>query len=154
MKKVPLLENLPFYQIISRTNGNVVTRIFIAAITEEQEIDLDNEKEITLEFDDVVFNISPNKVECYGIIDFHNNSEDMDTIANFDWLNHLGFCGKWIPSNYDYEHHCAYSDINVPRMYDTVRPEVLAQYAHGLIGKPERCVIFKYQTNKRKYDKY
>lgn len=119
----------------------------MTSITKEEEEQLDNNESIHIKRGGFEFNIEPNDVFCYGHIDFHDNSADMDVISGFKWLNHLVFRGVIVPANYDYEKHCAYSDIKTYRYYDTMKPEVVAQYAHGCIGKPERTIIFK-QVNK------
>ena len=137
------MKDFPYCTIVSRIDKTKRKSIIITSITQDEENELDKNHSITIIRGKKKFNINPNDIECYGIIDFHSGSEDMDTIADFNWLDHLSFCGIWVPANYDYEEHCAYSTIKVPKWYDTTRPEIVAQYCHGIIGKPERCVIFK-----------
>lgn len=148
MKTLFLSENLEYRIITSHIDKINKYSIIISSITEEEELDLDNNKAITIKRGNKTFNIQPNNIECYGVIDFHNSSDDMDIIADFNWLNHLTFGGVVVPSNYDYERHCVQTPLNIPLVYDTFRPEVVAQYAHGLIGKPERSIIFKHNWKK------
>lgn len=97
--------------------------------------------------DNQEFFILSKNVICYGEIDFSNSSEDMDTIANMNWLDHLILQGITVPSDYNYEEHCCYSPTNKYRYYDTTNPAVIAQYMHARLGKPQRCCIFKEKRN-------
>ena len=70
----------------------------------------------------------------------------MNTIANMNWLDHLGLQGVTVPSDYDYEEHCCYPPGKYIRFYDTTNPAVVARYAHACLGKPKRCCIFRQYT--------
>jgi hypothetical protein len=122
--------------------------VVMTSITAEEEIELDKGNDICIKRGGMKITIPVRNVYCYGVIDFHTDSSDMNIIADFDWLDHLKFSGIIVPSNYDYDKHCAYSDLNVARQYDTFYPEVVAQYGHGVIGKPERTVIFRHNWKK------
>lgn len=139
---------MTYRTIVSRIDKINNYSIIIAGISEVEELDLDKNKAITIERGNKSFTIQPNNVECYGVIDFHNSSDDTDIISDFNWLSHLTFAGITVPSNYNYENNSISTPINIPLVYDTFRPEVVAQYCHGLIGKPERCVIFKHYWKK------
>lgn len=86
----------------------------------------------------------------YGKIDFHTDSDDWYILETMDWLNHLCGMGVSVPSNYNYEEHCCYSNNKKIMTYDTTNPAVVAQYKHALLGKPERVCIFRYKINGRK----
>lgn len=141
---VPLLRDMECRVITCRTDKAAKEAIMMTYITEDEEKQLDEGYDIRIKRGPYSFNVKPSDVECYGIIDFHRGSEDLEIIASFDWLRHLTFCGVVVPSNYDYENHCAYSDLKIARVYDTTRPEVVAQYFHGTLNKPERTLIFRY----------
>ena len=145
LKKIVLRSDMPFYIMTPDYDREKRRRFIIAPLTEQQEEDLDNNKVINLIRGDVIFTIGPNDVEYYGIIDFSDDSADMDVLATAHWFNTSDIIGTWIPSNYNYEEHIALSDLAIPRIYDTCKPEIIAQYGHGCIGKPERCIIFKYR---------
>ena len=138
------MEGLEIYTISSHIEGKKGTTVVMTSITEDEEKELDKGNTICVLRGGFKVTINPDDIYCYGIIDFHDDSEDMDIMADFDWLSHLRFGGVYVPANYDYDKHCAYSDINVARRYDTFRPEIVAQYVHGIIGKPERTVIFRH----------
>lgn len=144
LKRINLRSDMPFYIITPNPDRQLKRRVVITYITEEEESLLDSNKTITIERGGVVFTINKDNVEYYGNIDFNRDSDDMYTIADAHWFSTLGMAGVWLPSRYSYRRHCAYSDLSVPRMYDTFKPELVAQYGHGCIGKPERCVIFKH----------
>ena len=144
LKKIFLRSNMPFFILSLDYEKSAKRRVIMTYITEEEELALDNNNTININRGGKSFTIAPTDIEAYGVIDFKNNSNDMDTIMDFNWFNKETNAGFWLPSRYNYEEHCAYSDISVPRMYDTYKPELAAQYAHGCLGKPERCVIFKY----------
>lgn len=135
---------MPFYVLTPDYNREARRRIVITSITEEEELALDSGQEITIIRGDVPFIVNPKIVEYYGIIDFNDDSDDMNVIATTsNWFNNVTTCGMWLPSNYNFKEHCALSDLDIPRVYDTYKPEVVAQYGYACIGKPERCAIFK-----------
>lgn len=145
LKRVSLPSNMPFFIMTPNYNREHKKRYVITSIDEKDEISLDNKLTISINRGGYTFVINPNSVEAYGEIDFRSSSPDMDIIADFRFFTILDSVGTWLPSRYDYEEHCAYSDLNIPRIYDTFKPEVIAQYGHGCIGKPKRCVIFKHE---------
>lgn len=89
------------------------------------------------------FDITANNIICYGEIDFSDCSDDMYTIADMNWLSHLVEHGVDVPSQYNYEEHCCWTPNKMYRTYDTTNPAVVAQYIHGMLGKPKSCCIFK-----------
>lgn len=115
----------------------------MSSLTEDEEKRLDNKETIEIIREGTKFTIAPTDVYCYGNIDFHTGSDDYKQLAKFTFLNHLCFCGIWVPADYNYDKHVCYSEIGRPTWYDTTRPEVLAQYVHGILGKPKRTIIFK-----------
>ena len=119
----------------------------MAPITEEQENNLDEGKVITLKLQSGDYQINKENVIVYGSIDFTNDSQDMEQIERFDWLNKVNQ-SRVVPANYDYESHTAKSDLDVARVYDTSSCKTVVKFGHGVINKPERCIIFKYRINK------
>lgn len=117
----------------------------ITAITEEDENNLDEGLPISIVRDNKTYNINPTNVYCYGEIDFKKGSEDSEVISNFTWLDHRILRGIVIPSHYDYEtNEIMASDDNIIKYYDTVRPEKVTRWLHGLLNKPNRTLIFKH----------
>lgn len=111
-------------------------------ISEDEEHNLDRGGLHAIRDNQEFFILSKNVI-CYGEIDFSNSSEDMDTIANMNWLDHLNFQGIPVPSDYNYEEHCCCPPGKYIRYYDTTNPAIVVRYAHGCLGKPKRCCIFK-----------
>ena len=138
--------------MVSRSDGPVVINTIMTYLTKAEEVALDKKETIEITRGFRHFTISPRDIYCYGEIDFHNGSDDYKELAKMKFLSHLCFCGIWIEANYDYDRHCCYSPIKRKQWYDTTRPEVLSQYAHGILGKPRRCIIFstKFIGNGRK----
>jgi len=132
--------------MVSRFDGVVPIHTIMTYITEDEERALDNKESIEIDRGSRHFTINPHDVYCYGEIDFHNGSEDYKELAKLKFLSHLCFCGVWLEANYDYDKHCCYSPINRKQWYDTTRPEVLAQYTHGILGKPKRTIIFNHKS--------
>lgn len=124
------------------SNNKGKESIIMIPITEDEEHKLDKGS-LNAVRDNQKFFISSDNIICYGNIDFSNSSDDMDVISGMNWLNHLSFQGIAVPSDYDYENHCCYPPGKYIRYYDTTNPAIVAQYAHGCLGKPERCCIFK-----------
>ena len=111
-------------------------------ISEDEEHNLDRGGLHAIRDNQEFFILSKNVI-CYGEIDFSNSSEDMNTIANMKWLDHLGLQGITVPSDYNYEEHCCYPPGKYIRFYDTTNPAIVARYAHACLGKPKRCCIFR-----------
>lgn len=117
--------------------------IIMTYISEEEEELLDKGKTLILTRGDKTLKVEINKTYCYGEIDFTNGSDDMETIDNFDFLNYLGsFKGIPIHADYNYETHSCCSPVKGLRWSETFHPSVVAQYAHGCLGKPQRVVLF------------
>lgn len=130
--------------MISRTKAKKEKEsVIMSYITEEEEHELDKNGFISILRGGITFNIYSYDVYCYGEINFEPDSDDYATIATFNWLSHLDLLGVVIPANYNYEKHVAYSDTGKLKWYDTVRPEVYAQYVHGVLNKPKRTIIFR-----------
>lgn len=112
-------------------------------ISEEEEAQLDKGKTLILKRGDKTLKVEINKTYCYGEIDFTNGSDDMEQIDTFDFLNYLGsFKGVPIHADYNYETHSCCSPVKKIRWTETFHPSVVAQYAHGCLGKPQRVVLF------------
>ena len=133
-----------YYVMTSRSfsNRNSKELIIMIPITEDDEKRLDKGTLHAFRGDQEFF-ILPDKIICYGKIDFSNLSEDLDTISNMNWLDHLILRGVVVPSDYNYEEHCCYPPGKYIRYYDTTNPAIIAKYAHACLDKPERCCIFK-----------
>ena len=141
---MPLVVREDYFVMVSHSSNRISHKVIITGITEGEELLLDDGHAITITRGDMIFVIEPKDIVAYGIIDFSTNSEDYETIEEFRYLDHLGLFGVSIPANYHYDEHCAYSDTNRYKTFDTTNPARLAQYAHGFIGKPERSLIFKW----------
>lgn len=113
-------------------------------ITIDEEKVLDNNHVLTIVRGDTKFVINPNDVYCYGSVDLRTNSNDYNIIEDFDFLNYLGDVGLKIYADYNYETHTCKTPINRCRYTETWNPAEIVQYAHGVLGKPERIVLFKY----------
>lgn len=144
MKKI-FLPIIPDYQtLICRTINREQHSVMMVPINEHEEDKFEKDGMIRLKRGNLTFNIKAKDVYCYGEIDFSNGSEDMETIADFNWLDFMTFQGVSIPANYNYSDHSCLTDGNDYKTYDTTRPEVLTKYKHGVLGKPERVIIFRF----------
>lgn len=140
---IPLLKVSDYQIITSRSlTKNEIEVIYMIPITESEEKKLDDGS-LYWKRGDYEFAIDKRDILCYGPIDFHTNSDDYHVIENMKFLDHLTLRGFSIPSNYDYENHCCYSERKRYRYYDTVNPAKVTQFIHGSLGRPERCCIFK-----------
>lgn len=115
----------------------------MTSITEEEEQQLDDGKELILKRGNISFRIHCNNIYCYGEVNFNKGSDDCNQIATFDFLDYLDWKGIVIPSDYDYEHHECHSPLKCYRWTETWRPDVLARYAHGCLNKPKHIVLFR-----------
>lgn len=141
--KMPLVKD--YVSIVCKKEKTLTTGIIMTYITDEDEKTLDAHNNLSLKRGNTIFKIPPENVYCYGNIDLNRNTEDYDVISTFNWLDHLSIRGICVPSNYDYKTHTCKSNLRVPRWYDTTKPEVVTQYCHGLLNKPEKIVIFRYE---------
>lgn len=142
-----LITDLGYQVICSRSlTNNEKELIIMIPISEKEELALDNGFLQTVRGGHT-FNINNNKEQsdiiAYGEIDFHDDSDDFDVIQGMNWLSHLSYRGICVPSDYNYDEHCCYSPNNKARYYDTTNPAIVAQYVHGVLGKPKLCCIFK-----------
>ena len=112
-------------------------------ITEEEEQNLDEGKELILKRGNTLFKIHGNNIYCYGEVDFHEGSDDCKQIATFTFLDYLGWKGITLPSDYHYDTHECHSPLKSCRWYETWKPDVLARYVHGCLNKPKRIVLFR-----------
>lgn len=142
-----LLVRKDYYIMNSRTTKIRRENIIMSYISKEEEETLEREGAITIKRDNCTFNITIKDCYCYGIIDFHQGSDDCNLISTFDWLDNKIMQGFPVPSKYDYDNHVCISDLPKGRWYDTFRPEVMARYVHGVLGKPERTIIFSEVIN-------
>lgn len=127
----------------SRTIMTVMTYI-----TDDEEQLIDAGKNLHLKRGDMTFNITRNRIYCYGNVDLTKGSSDYNIIEDFDFLDFLTDVGIHIQSDYDYNTHKCYSPIDRCRWTETWNPAEVAQFAHGSLNKPEKIVLFKHILDK------
>lgn len=112
-------------------------------ISEQEEKDIDNIKNSTLKFQrgTMSFSVSMKDIYCYGEVDF-TSIEDLNQIDSFNFLDYLGASGINIYSNYDYETHSCKAPNRRLLWTETWHPAIVAQMAHGYLGKPQRILLF------------
>ena len=118
--------------------------VVMTYICEEDENNIDCGKNIIIKRGNLSFDIKPSDIYCYGVIDFDKDSEDMEKMRSFSWLDNdilKGFC---VPANYDYSTHTCISYNQFPLWYDTFRTDIIAKYVHACLRKPERTLIFRH----------
>lgn len=117
--------------------------IYMTYITKEDEELLDNNKELELVRGNLKFKVNLNNTYCYGEVDFHNGSDDMYDIEDFNFLDYLNTSGIHIRNGYDYENHECTSVEQRCGWTETWNPAIVAQFAHGCLGKPDRIILFR-----------
>ncbi len=115
-------------------------------ISEKEELAIDKGILVKDLGDNFIKVIEKSNIICYGGINFKSGSDDYNVLQNMNWLDDLGVQGLTVPSDYNYEEHCCYPPENRVRYYETFNPAVICQYKHAMLGKPERCCIFKLRT--------
>lgn len=112
-------------------------------ISEQEEKRIDDIKDSTLKFQrgDTSFSVKMKNIYCYGEVDF-TDKEDLNQIDSFDFLDHLGSSGIYIWSQYNYKTHSCKAPNRKLLWTETWRPSVVAQIAHGYLGKPQRILLF------------
>lgn len=131
------------YRIISKSE---FTMTIMTPINVKERKQLDDVGGLTIERGGFKFVITPKDIIGYGKIDFTEGSDDMWYLSQQKFLDHYVERGICVPARYNYEEHCCYSKTRKPEYFDTTRPEVLCKYVHGMLGKPELCLIFKYKN--------
>lgn len=123
-------------------DGKAKKVFYISEINDSIENEIENKKSefITITIKNKSVNIPKNHICFYGEMDFTTGSEDYETIKEYDDL----FSGNpsIIPANYNYIEHSCNFDYNF-KVWETFRPELIVQYFHGRLGKPNKCMIFK-----------
>lgn len=148
-----MIQTYSTFQLLAyRTKpGNLRTYMYIIGIDDNTEKDIQNEKTVFFKDEKQNFVIKPNDVILFGNIDLSHNSDDSNYVLDCNWINDMPF-GIRIPSNYDYEHNSITKVDNVIKYYDTRNPLEILKYKHGLIGKPDKVLIF--EQTKKYVDKY
>lgn len=115
--------------------------IMMTKISYDQEEALDNGNFIDVERDNKIYHVGPRNVVGYGEIDFNNDSVDMQTLENFDLIQVKDLCrGEYIPRQFDYEQNLMSSEMS-----ETFDFAQMCKFTYCKIGKPDRCLIFKYE---------
>lgn len=129
--------------LICHTDGDKYikrqVRYIIAKIDDKEDSKLDRNCTIFRTINGRSIRIDSNNTIAWGIVDFDENSEDMNQLYNLiknDKFVH-------IPSDYDLETHCCYSPVKSYRTTETSDIVEIARYCYGKLGKPNKVVIFK-----------
>ena len=124
----------------SRTERNGVAYI-MTYISDKEELELDNNHAINLKRGDKTFEIESYRqnVICYGTIDFTTNSDDYIDLRDLIHFNKV----VHIPIDYDLETHTCRSPIKRYRSCECSNIAEVCRYAYGVLGKPDRVLIFK-----------
>jgi len=118
--------------------------LYMTYISKEEEKLLDANKQLDVIRGNQNFSINLNNTYCYGQVDFNTGSDDMYDIEDFDFLDYLtGFSGIHIRNGYNYKEHTCTSTERRCGWTETWNPAIVAQFAHGCLGKPERIVLFR-----------
>lgn len=126
-----------------KTVDKKVRKIFMAPITYEDELILDDGKPIFIEINERNVRLTNKSVICYGCVDFDTDSSDMAFVRNLRWCEGDGFRGTAMPSRYNYKNHTAVGDAHGMFWFDTCKSDDILRYKHGCLGKPERIVVWK-----------
>lgn len=129
--------------IIANDNRSYKELYIMTGINELEYKKLANLNDLIINRGNCRFHIAPDDVLCYGDIDFHNGSEDCETLDTFNILNNLTFKGIPIPSRYNYDKHECTSDKKFYKVTETFKVSVLCRYLHGCLGKPKYTLIFR-----------
>ena len=143
MKLFHLIEKKHYHTMAYLFKGVREYGMIMIPITKDDEEKLDKRESFNVECGDKTFPVGPSNVKYYGEIDFHQGSEDYTILEESHMFFPMSFQGACIPANYDYDKHCCYSDGRKAKWFDTVNAAIICQYAHGVLGKPERVAIIE-----------
>lgn len=133
------------YKVITSKKRNAVSKeIFImTGITEKEYHTIKHGSQIRIERGNCKFVVNSDDVLCFGEIDFHEGSEDCETLDTFNWLDDLVAKGISIPSRYNYDNHECVSPMKNHLWTETFTISTLCRYLHGCLGKPNLTLIFR-----------
>ena len=144
-------------------NGLGVEQLIMIPITDSDEHILDIIMGNTEEINDKIelinlqdYTIKKDNVLAYGHINLKDNSKDFLSLETLKLHNFTIHKGIKIPNNYDYTNHCCYIEkgkkpnyLNSPTLQmdgidwtTTTNIAKVIQYNHGMLGKPNKVVIF------------
>lgn len=144
-------------------NGLGVEQLIMIPITDSDEYILDIIMGNVEEIDDKIelinlqnYTIKKDNILAYGHINLKDNSKDFLSLETLKLYNFNIHKGIKIPNNYDYENHCCYVEkgkrpnyLNSPTLQmdgidwiNTTNIAKVIQYNHGMLGKPNKVVIF------------
>lgn len=144
-------------------NGLGVEQLIMIPITDSDEYILDiimgNAEEIHDKIELINlqdYTIKKYNVLAYGHINLKDNSKDFLSLETLKLHNFDIHKGVKIPNNYDYENNCCYVEkgkrpnyLNSPTLQmdgidwtTTTNIAKVIQYNHGILGKPNKVVIF------------
>ena len=120
--------------------------IYIEAITEEQEKQIDDSEsiygELRYETDD--FDIVGRNIYLYGGVNLDNEEDQLLIKAN-NLINENE--GSWLISDYDYDTGDVTTKEGRLWKYPTFKPLEYFKYCYVLLGKPERIIIYRKKFN-------
>lgn len=129
-----------YQSLTCHIDGRKQTSIIMTYISEKEERQLDKGNTIQIHRDNLTFILGNSNVFYYGNIDFNTGSDDYeklyDAFYDYDYYT--------IPLDYDYIEHVCRSPTKMYRTIESNDFAKLAQYRHGVLGKPEKVVIFRY----------
>lgn len=146
---IPLPTCQDYRILCSSISGRTVRSTIMIPISEQEEKNIDNIRDSILKFQrcNMSFSVRMKDIYCYGEVDF-TNKEDLNQIDSFNFLDHLGATGIHIWSQYDYKTHSCKAHNKKLLWTETWHPSVVAQMAHGYLGKPQRILLFNKYTIK------
>lgn len=140
-------------------NGLGVEQLVMIPITDEDESVIDS----LMQNDPRVQNVNlqnhlikRDNVLAYGHINLKDNSKDFLSLETLKLHNFNIHKGIKVPNNYDYANHCCYIEkgkrpnyLNSPTLQmdgidwtTTTNIAKVIQYNHGMLGKPNKVIIF------------
>ena len=143
MKVVSLPTRDDYFTMIRHIRDVNSYTVNMTGISEKEEEAIDDNKVLFLDRGGCTFEVSVKNIICYGEIDFNKNSDDFYELADLEWCGNDSMRGVDIPARYDYPTHTCKTPVKCIQTFDTMRFELVAQYAHGFLGKPKRVAIFK-----------
>ena len=144
-------------------NGLGVEQLLMIPISDENEYTLDAVMGNAEGVHDIIhetniqgYKLSKDNILAYGHINLKDNSKDFLSLETLKLYNFDIHKGVKIPNNYDYENNCCYVEkgkrpnyLNSPTLQmdgidwtTTTNIAKVIQYNHGMLGKPNKVVIF------------
>ena len=131
--------------LLSRTEDLYNNVMYMSYLTDEEEQELEENKEIHITRDNRTFFIDAKNIFGFGEMNFDEDSVDIDILDSQRWFSPNDSRGRIIPV-FDYKRALIKKENGSLKTFETWCNSEIAKYAYCCLGKPKKAIIFKEHT--------